>query len=187
MCSKDVLISTLLISSLCHCVLGCVSQYTEIETKFLNNETNVEKLQDIFFPVNTKGTIFAVVNYIYYDSNKTLITCPANHRIDSKWYQFNYSIRENCIESNKNVSLFCHWSWTDSAAHVLYGPRDLQVLAYTVNVMFPQVNRNLQSSVTLQVENICHNVTYEHLLKLTSRVGYIITIYLPLVIRSPVM
>ena len=172
-----VLVSMLLILNLSHHVLGCVSRYTEIERKFLNNETNIEKLQDIFFPVNSKGTIFAVVSYVYYDSNDTLVLCPpSHHRVDSKWYHFNYGFKENCVQSEKDVSLFCHWSWTDSAVHVLYSPRDIQVLAYTVNVMFPQVNRNLQSTVTLQVENICPNVTYQHLLKLTSRVMHIITI-----------
>ena len=164
--------SAVLILNLCHyCILGCVSWYSEIETKFLSNETNIEKLQDIFFPVNRKGTTFAVVNYVYYNSNKTLILCPPNHKVDDKWYRFGYGFRENCVRRTEHdKSLFCHWSWTDSAVHVLYGPTDLQVLAYTVNVMFPQINRNLASSVTLQVENICPNVTYEHLLKLTSRV-----------------
>ena len=167
-----MLVNLLLIFNLYHCALGCVSRYSEVEANFLSNETNVEQLQDIFFPVNRKGTIFAVVNYIYYDSNDTLILCPPNHMygVDSKWYDFNYEFGENCIQSGHNVSLFCQWSWTDSALHVLYGPTDLQVLAYTVNVMFPQVNRNLASTVTLQVENICQNVTFQHLLKLTSRV-----------------
>lgn len=171
-----MLIRVLLVLSLCHRVLACVSRYNEIEANFLSNETNIEKLQDIFFPVNSKGTIFAIVNYIYYDSNDTLIVCPPSHGVDSKWYHFNYDVRENCIRSDQDVSLFCHWSWTDSAVHVLYGPRDLQVLAYTVNVIFPQINRNLASTVTLQVENICSNVTFQHLLKLTSRVTYIFAV-----------
>lgn len=169
MCSK---INTLLILSWCHCILGCVSWYSEIEAKFLSNETNVEKLQDIFFPVNSKGTNFAIIDYIYYDSNETMVSCPTNeNRVDSRWYDFSYGIRENCIQAEEDVSLYCHWSWTDSAVHILYGPRDLQVLAYTVNVMFPQIIRDLTSTVTLQVENICPNVTFEHLLKLTSRVS----------------
>jgi len=176
-----MLICTLivLILNLCHyCILACVSQYSEIETNFLNNETNIEKLQDIFFPVNMKGTIFAIVNYVYYDSNKTLIVCPPNHRLDDEWYHFSYGFRENCVRQKEhNESLFCRWSWTDSAVYVLYAPRDLQVLAYTVNVMFPQINRYLASTVTLQVENICPNVTYQHLLKLTSRVMCIVMIY----------
>ena len=153
-----------------HCILACVSQYNEIEAKFLSNETNIEKLQDVFFPVNGKGTIFAIANYVYYDSNDTLVVCPPSHEFDSKLYRFNYDIGENCIRSEQELSLFCHWSWTDSAVHVLYGPREIQVLAYTINVIFPQVNQNLASTVTLQVENICSNVTYQHLLKLTSRV-----------------
>ena len=165
-----MLVKVLLLLNLYHCVLACVSQYNEIEANFLSNETNIEKLQDIFFPVNGKGTVYAIVNYAYYDSNDTLVECPFSHGLDSKWYHFNYNIRENCVRSEQNMSLFCHWSWTDSAVHLLYGPRDIQVLAYTVNIIFPQVNQNLESTVTLQVEDICSNVTYQQLLKLTSRV-----------------
>ena len=171
-----MLVRVILVLNLCYFVLACVSRYSEIETEFLNNETNIEKLQDIFFPVNSKGTTFAIVNYVYYDSNETLVMCPPGHKVDSKWHHFVYSFRENCIRSDQDVSMFCRWSWTDSAVHVLYGPRDLQVLAYTLNVMFPHTNRNLMSTVTLQVENICSNVTFQHLLKLTSRVIYNYTI-----------
>lgn len=167
-----MIVSVLVILNFCQCILACISSYSEIEAKFLGNETNIEKLQDIFFPVNSKGTTFAIIDYVYYDLNKTLVLCPPDLSRVNKWYHFNYGFRENCIESKQDKSLYCHWSWTDSAVHVLYSPRDLQVLAYTVNVIFPQINRNLVSTVTLQVENICLNVTFQHLLKLTSRVRY---------------
>lgn len=153
------------------CACTCVSKYTEIEKKFLSNEENIEKLQDIFFPVNGKSTNFAVVNYFYYKSPGTPVVCSYSQMHDShQLYQFAHKFEEHCFQPSDDGNSFCHWLWTNCAIFVLYSPRDLQILAYTINMLFPQVRTNLTSTVSLEVENICENVTYNHLLKLTARV-----------------
>jgi len=151
---------------------ACVSKYTEIEKKFLSNEENIELLQDLFFPVNGKSTNFAVVDYFYYNSQGTPIVCSytSNMADSPKLYHFAHDFEEHCYRSSNDVTLFCHWMWTDRAIFVLYSPRDLHILAYTVNMLYPQISTNLTSAVTLEVEDICQNVTYSHLLKLTARV-----------------
>ena len=153
------------------CGDACVLKYTEIEKKFLSNEENIEKLQDVFFPVNGKSTNFAIVNYFYYSSQGTPVVCSYSKIAESRLYYFAHEFEEHCYQPSSNdVTSFCHWMWTDCAIFVLYSPRDLQILAYTVNMLFPQVRTNLTSTVTLEVDDICHNVTYNHLLKLTARV-----------------
>ena len=154
------------------CGYPCASKYTEIEKKFLSNEENIEKLQDLFFPVNGKSANFAVVDYFYYNSQGTPVVCHYTSNLvdSSRLYYFAHEFEEHCYQPSNDVTLFCHWMWTDRAIFVLYSPRDLQILAYTVNMLFPQVRTNLTNAVTLEVEEICQNVSYNHLLKLTARV-----------------
>lgn len=142
--------------------------YHEFEEKFWSVEENLDKLHDTFYPTNMASPNFIFVDYsCINESNDTVVTCTLNKDNTFGYTKFPHKLKEHCEEEH-NVSHLCNWMWTDSAVYLVYSPAVLNTLAYFTESFFAI---RYYYMIQLHIPILCHEVTKDHIKKLTTRVG----------------